>query len=433
MKAVNISLDAYSAVISAILFFYVLSGRKRADRMDKCFMLMCVFSFTLAVGDIPSWACEGQSQSWFVFAQWAGALLFWFSSTLMLLAFTAYLIEFIAPKTRVHPLFFRVALGLGAIHAIGILLSLYNGMFFYITPENVYRRGDWFWLSQTIPFLIYGLDIVIFVIYRKRLCRRDFSILTSYIALPLIAEAIQMFNYGISLLCAGVSVALLIIFVNIQSTREASMERQEKELAEQRIDVMLSQIQPHFLYNALTAIRRLCDHDPQQAKTAISEFALFLRANMDSLKSKAPIPFEQELKHVESYLGLEKQRFGDRLKVVYNIKCRNFSLPSLTIQPIVENAVRHGVLRRETGGTVTLSTDETADSYVVAIADDGVGINASSVSPQDGRSHIGIENVRSRLEAISGGTMEIKSKDGAGTTVVLTIPKGGAEHEVSRG
>ncbi len=431
MKAVNITLDGYSAIISAILFCYVLCGKKRADRMDRCFMLMCAFSFTLAAGDIPNWACEGHAQSWFTFAQWAGALVFWLSSTLMLLAFTAYLIEYIAPKTRVHPLFFRVALALGALHIAGTLLSMGNGMFFFITPENVYRRGDWFWLSQAIPFLIYALDVVVFITYRKKLGRRDFSILTSYIALPLLAEAVQMFNYGVAPLSAGVSISLLIIFVNIQATREASMERQEKELTEQRIDVMLSQIQPHFLYNALTTIRRLCDHDPQQAKAAIGEFALFLRANMDSLKSKAPIPFEQELKHVESYLGLETQRFGDRLRVVYDIQCRDFSLPSLTIQPIVENAVRHGVLKKERGGTVTLRSGETADSYVVTVEDDGVGMTAEA--PQDGRSHIGIENVRSRLEAMHGGTMRIQSQEGAGTTVTLTIPKGGVQREISRG
>ena len=430
MKAVNISLDAYGAVISAILFIYFRFGKRRMDRMDRCFMLMCAFSFTLAVGDIPSWACEGRAQSLFIFVQWAGALTFWLSSTLILLAFTAYLIEYIAPKARVNPRFFQAALALGAFHAAGIFLSLFNGMFFTVTPDSVYQRGNWFWLSQAIPFLIYGLDVAIFITYRKMLRPKDFSILTSYIALPLLCEAVQMFNYGIAPLCAGVSIALLIIFVNIQSVREASMERQEKELAEQRIDVMLSQIQPHFLYNALTAIRRLCDHDPQQAKTAISEFALFLRANMDSLKSKAPIPFEQELKHVESYLGLEKQRFGDRLRVVYDIECRDFSLPSLTIQPIVENAVRHGVLKRERGGTVTLRTAENADHYLIIIKDDGVGM---AQAQPDGRSHIGIENVRSRLEAMCGGTMRIESTVDVGTTVVLTLPKGGAGHEISCG
>lgn len=432
MKAVNISLDAYSAVISAILFVYMRCGRKRTDRMDRCFMLLCAFSFTLAVGDIPNWACEGLAQGWFPLALWTGTVVFWLSSTLVLLAFTAYLIAYIAPKAQVHPLFFRAALILGALHMAGIFLSLLNGMFFTITPDNVYQRGPWFWLSQAIPFLIYGLDIAIFILYRKKLCRKDFSILTSYIALPLLCEAVQMFHYGIAPLCAGVAIALLIIFVNIQSVREASMERQEKELAEQRIDIMLSQIQPHFLYNALTTIRRLCDHDPRQAKAAISEFALFLRANMDSLKSKAPIPFTQELKHVESYLGLETQRFGDRLRVVYDIQCRDFSLPPLTIQPIVENAVRHGVLKKERGGTVTLRSCETADGYTVTIEDDGVGM-ISADTPQDGRSHIGIENVRSRLEAMCGGTMHIESKTGAGTTVVLHIPKGGARHEISRG
>lgn len=81
-------------------------------------------------------------------------------------------------------------------------------------------------------------------------------------------------------------------------------------------------------------------------------------------KARAPIPFEQELLHAENYLSLERQRFQNRLKVVYEITARDFSIPSLTLQPIVENAVRHGVLRREEGGTVTIRTEETPDAYL---------------------------------------------------------------------
>ncbi len=100
----------------------------------------------------------------------------------------------------------------------------------------------------------------------KSLLRKDFMILTSYIVLPLLTEIIQMSHYGIALLNTGVSLSLLIIFINIQSERELRMERQEKELTEARIDIMLSQIKPHFLYNTLTVIRRQCDIDPKQAK-----------------------------------------------------------------------------------------------------------------------------------------------------------------------
>ena len=232
-----------------------------------------------------------------------------------------------------------------------------------------------------------------------------------------------MFLRGVAVVNIGVALALLFILVNIQFEHELLLKRQEKELAEQRIDMMLSQIQPHFLYNTLTTIRQLCDVDPQKAKAAIRDFSLFLRGNMDSLNSKAPIPFEQELSHVEHYLALEQQRFQERLHVVYEIAARDFSIPPLTMQPIVENAVHHGVLKREEGGTVTVKTEETSDAYLVTVSDDGVGFRPDMRPPDDGRTHIGIENVRGRLSALCGGTLTLHSEAGVGTTALLAIPK----------
>ena len=191
---------------------------------------------------------------------------------------------------------------------------------------------------------------------------------------------------------------------------------------ESRIEIMLSQIQPHFLYNALTTISQLCDADPKQAKEAIHDFACFLRGNMDALKSKAPIPFEQELYHAENYLALEQQRFQDRLRIVYEITARDFSIPSLTLQPIVENAVRHGVLKREEGGQIIIRTEETDQAFIVRVADDGPGISNDSITG-DSQSHIGIENVRSRLAILCQGTLTLQSKEGMGTIVTVVIPK----------
>lgn len=232
---------------------------------------------------------------------------------------------------------------------------------------------------------------------------------------------------GIAVVNVGVTLALLFIFVNIQSERDLLIKQQEKELGELHIDIMLSQIQPHFLYNTLTTLRQLCDIDPKLAKESIRNFSYFLRANMDSLTSKAPIPFEQELKHTENYLSLEQLRFQSRLHIIYEITVRDFSIPSLTLQPIVENAVRHGVLRREEGGTITIRTEETDELYQIIVSDDGVGF-VSSQDKTDGHTHVGISNVQERLSAMCGGTLVIQSKTGMGTTAAITIPKEN-EHE----
>ncbi len=187
--------------------------------------------------------------------------------------------------------------------------------------------------------------------------------------------------------------------------------------------IMLSQIQPHFLYNSLVVIRQLCREDPKRAEETIVEFAQYLRGNLDSLTLKHPISFEQELGHTQTYLAIEQKRFGCKLKVIYNIQFKDFSLPALTLQPVVENAVRHGVTHKEHGGTVTITVDEADGNAVITVVDDGVGFDPMQTVQSDGRSHIGLENVRSRLAAFCGGKLEIHSKSGVGTSVVITIPK----------
>lgn len=422
MRQINIVLDLYSGTICLILFCYLYFSHRRKDAMRRYFLLMCAFNFGMAMGDIANWACEGFARSWYPLALWIGTLVFWICSSFMLLAFTAYLFEYLAPKVKVRPIYWRLTVALCILHVAGIILSVQNGMFFTITPENLYQRGYLFWLSQLIPFLMYAVDISIFIAYRKRLPGKDFSVLSSFIVLPMAAEAFQMLNYGVALLNTGVTLGMLIIFINIQSEQELRLKQQEKELAEQRIDIMISQIQPHFLYNALTAMRQLCEVDPKQAKAVIHDFSLFLRGNMNSLTSKAPIPFEQELKHTKSYLALEQQRFQSRLRVAYDITARDFSIPPLTLQPIVENAVRHGVLHRENGGTVTVHTEETETACLIIVSDDGMGFPPKPDNA-DGRSHIGIANVRERLSALCGGTLDIQSTPGSGTTVTIRLPK----------
>jgi sensor histidine kinase YesM len=202
----------------------------------------------------------------------------------------------------------------------------------------------------------------------------------------------------------------------------------ERKLNESRISILLSQIQPHFLYNALAVISRLCDKDPAKAKKATINFSNYLRANMNLLESAEPIPFQNELNHTISFLNLENAMYGEALNVIYDIQAQYFRLPALTVQPIVENAIRHGIGKKEGGGTVTVSTKETEDNYLVIITDDGVGFDSAKI-PNDEQQHIGINNVRLRLSAQCGGTLEIESKPGMGTTATIIIPRNGNQME----
>lgn len=422
MRQLNVVLDLYSGAVCLILGAYLFL-RKRHDKQNFYFFLMCVFNLGMILGDIPNWACEGLARTWYPFALKYGVLLYFLCAAPLLLAFLKYIIEYLSPKVRIARSYWNAAAVLCGIYIFCCVLSLFNGMFFRIDENNLYHRGSWFLLSQLIPFILYGIDTFIIIANRKFLKKSELWILLSYVALPIAAELIQIMNYGIALLNTAVTLAILLIFVNIQSDRELLLEKKEHELTESRIDIMLSQIQPHFLYNVLTSIRKLCEKDPPQARQAIGEFAKFLRVNMDSLTNKAPIPFEQELIHTKSYLSLEQRRFGDRLHVVYDIEVSSFAVPPLTLQPIAENAVRHGIINCEEGGTVTIHTEENKDAYVITVSDDGAGF--SCLKDDEDIQHIGITNVRSRLAALCGGELEVHSTSGSGTTVIIRIPKEG--------
>lgn len=234
--------------------------------------------------------------------------------------------------------------------------------------------------------------------------------------------------YGITLFGVGLGGFALIQYVIVmlkfkeRHTAWVKTRDLEKELVESRVAIMLSQIQPHFLYNSISCIQELCLMEPRKAYDALAQFAHFLRGNMDSLTSTEPIPFEQELRHVKNYLALEKIRFDERLSVVYQIDEEGFFIPALTIQPMVENAVRYGISKKRTGGTVTISTHRREDKIVVTIADDGVGFDLSKpIGRSDGRSHIGIENVRKRLKSQCNGRLEINSSP-KGTVVDIFLP-----------
>ena len=205
-----------------------------------------------------------------------------------------------------------------------------------------------------------------------------------------------------------------------RSHLEAEKNMVEAALKESRISIMLSQIQPHFIYNTLGTIERMCLKDPQKAFDLVRNFSLYLRGNFSELDSMTPIRFAEELKHVEYYVNIEKVRFPD-MNIEYDVEATEFVLPALSVQPLVENAIKHGLMRLETGGTVNIRSYETPTHFCIAVTDDGVGFDTGF--PMDEKKHVGLRNIRGRLRAMVDGELIIESKPGAGTKAVIMIPK----------
>ena len=281
--------------------------------------------------------------------------------------------------------------------------------------------------------------MVVLLLAEKRDNRNALLFLLSWvpllltIAIDLLDQFIHLpgshyFNYGLAITMI-MQIVRLIGDLRFQYKEAIRYQQMQKELYEAKVGVMVSQIRPHFIYNALTSIAMMCQIDPNTAQEATVTFADYLRGNMDSLHQTKPVPFVTELEHLKKYLYLEKMRFADLLNIEYDIQTVDFHLPLLSIQPLVENAVKHGVGMKEDGGTVTIATKETDTAYEVIITDDGVGFDPEAPKPDDGRTHVGMENTKKRLRDMCGAHVEITSVIGEGTTARVVLPKEGQRNE----
>ncbi len=202
------------------------------------------------------------------------------------------------------------------------------------------------------------------------------------------------------------------------------LEEKETQLTLSRITTMMSQIRSHFVFNILNAISGMCKYDPEKADETVVRFARYLRNNIDIMEDDNPILFTTELARLEDYVVLEQVRFGDHIEFYTDIKFDQFLLPPLILQPIVENAIKHGLTKKTGGGTIILSTWAEGENIKISIADDGVGFEMAELEKE---TSVGLKNICYRLHHLAHGTLDIASTVGVGTTVTITIPKKGSE------
>lgn len=280
-----------------------------------------------------------------------------------------------------------------------------------------------FYIGQ-IPGWIITIEIIYLILSNyKELGERHSIYLLLYLLIPMIGMLLRNITNisGLQHAFTTISLLLLHLIINTEQSRQLQEEKHENEVNKRRI--MLTQIKPHFIYNSLNTIYYLCEKDPKEAQNAIAEFSDYLRGNLDSLTKDELIPFRKELEHIHHYLYLEQLRYSDDLNIEMDIRYREFYVPALSIQLLVENAVKHGIGHKKDGGTVKIASWEEPDACVVTVSDDGVGFNAMNV-PQTGdeRSHIGLKSMQSRIQN-AGGTVTIDSKINKGTVVTVRMPK----------
>ena len=330
----------------------------------------------------------------------------------------------------------------GRAKKIGISLSfilLLSICAFMIAPTYAdVRFYDTLPVWSTLQGVI-SLGMIALLTFRFVKGSKKEKILSAFGMLPMIAFILDASGVAFGLWQGGVvsEIVFILIFAaslilllkvvpqNLNATIRAKELEAEKvilnsKLSESRIATLISQIQPHFIYNTLGTIEQLCITEPEAASKLVRNFSLYLRGNFSELDNVKPIRFSQEMNHVKHYTDIEQVRFPD-MTIQYDLCSVEFLLPALSVQPLVENAIKHGLMGLEEGGIVTISAYETGEYYVVEVTDDGVGFDMNA--GYDETKHVGIKNIRERIEAMCGGTLTIESKIGSGTKATIKIPK----------
>ena len=313
-----------------------------------------------------------------------------------------------------------IAIAIIAFNTFVYATTPFTKLAFTISDDNHYLGGPlrYFCLISSISLMAY-LVIISFKNYKVRSFKD--------LPLPLFNVSIIVIGTLLDGTVGGLrqSVTFLTISMVIASAlyyrwlhMQFVQQHENDFAAEQRIQIMMTQIQPHFLYNTLSTIQALCMTNPQQAYEITGMFGKYLRKNIDSLEQPELIPLNDEIQHAKVYSDIEKVRFPD-IEVEYIIEDGDFNLPALTVQPLVENAIRHGI-RNVENGKVTVTAKKAPGAHIITVTDNGKGFDVDSAKKSG--THIGMKNVMERLEKMCNGTMKVNSVIDRGTTVTIRIP-----------
>ena len=418
----NLITSITGLVICLLGFLQILINRFHEKRTRK--YILCFFAVLIVyvASDLISQIGDmNTGRGWYLTAK-IGLFISSLSSAMLIPLLTSFLLYSCGEGNGRRNPAFLINASLLVIYTGLLIYTQFSKTIYYYDDQAVYHRGPWYPVLLIPPVLMMVVNAILLIVKRRQLTKGQMVAFATYILLPAISIIIQMFFYGYYIIILGSSIAAFLMMTHVVNDQTEQYYRQKMELANMKNEILLSQIQPHFVINTLGAIAHLCDDAPE-AREAIMTFSRYIRGNIDVLLKESLIPFNKEVEHTNLYLQLEKLRFGDNLQVEMNLKARNFLIPTLTLQPLVENAVRHGVRGNPDGkGTVWITSRETEQGYEVSVTDNGPGFDPEKIR-EDGRNHVGLENVRERIRMIAGGELKIESEPGVGTTVTILLQR----------
>ena len=338
--------------------------------------------------------------------------------TVLMPLLAAYILHCSGENRRGSALY-RTELALWSVSFILLCIAQFTEGIYDITPANQFVRGLWYpiLIAPMIALVVVNLAGVI---RRRQKLTKKYDIAFLIYLLPLlIAMIVQAFTTAFLLIVIAVSVSALSMLGIVLADQVEQYMRQQREISSQRASIAVLQMRPHFIYNTMMSIYYLCEQNPQKAQQVTLDFTTYLRKNFNAVASDNTIPFSEELEHTRAYLAVEQAQYDDNLFVEYDTPHTLFRVPTLTLQPIVENAVKHGMDPDAAEPLhISIKTGKTDSGYEIIVEDNGPGFSPAD----DDAPHIALANIRERLAMMCNGTLEIAAREGGGTRVTVRIP-----------
>ncbi|BAU29802.1 histidine kinase/DNA gyrase B/HSP90-like ATPase [Aneurinibacillus soli] len=352
-------------------------------------------------------------------------------SILLCMSFPVYVITDTRLDTRIVPLLWGTLYG-----------GLRTGLFLsaLIILYRFYLGGD-LGFYTTILTLSFSMPVILFFqkFFTKAKKKKRIQIaLILAIHYCLVGLIIGSFIRGFSFKVFQVQfihiiiiVVIVLFFTSLNETIKEMIRKNQQlqsDAKDAEIAFLRSQIKPHFLYNALNSIAALCIDKPHKAEELTLDLSQYLRSSFDFKQLDSLTTIENELELVKAYINIEKARFGARLRVEYDVDANlDILIPPLILQPLVENAIRHGLMSNLRGGTVKISVKKEEDAVVsFTVEDNGCGMSGKKrdeiLKSDVKKKGIGLWNISQRIQLQYGKSIRIESAEGIGTKVIFDIP-----------
>lgn len=422
-QIVYFSIEIWGAFFSLIAALTILLTRHFDKSGSRKLMLAMLCSAALMICDGISIYFRGNPSPSAVFVERWSTFAVYFLSFLIIPLSAQYVSQIIYKRSGGFKLYWELIEW--GIFVFGALLLIVNEIYpfiFYVDDVGRFVRMPYFfWVPSLIGFTGILTTLAVGLKYSKYMMPIERAAVVSFQVLPMAGIIIKLFYPETPFVTIAIVVSSIILFVSYEASYVQFLVEQEQKLSEAKLKLVNQQMKPHFIFNTLTLIRFQCLTVPNDAAQTVSEFSNYLRSITDYLTEEDCISVESELDIVKNYLNIQSKRFGDGIKVEYDIEETDFDVPPFSIQTLAENAVHHGFKSGQGDkGLIRVSTKRDKNKRIVTVEDNGAGFD---VREMEKKGSVGIKNTRNRVKIMCGGELTIQSEPGKGTCAVIIIPE----------